>query len=135
MKPQKKRSIMLLTEPLEHVSQRHFSAALHGSLAALPGFLPMKSGVVDIEAALESGGKAVFRVEDNAADKRACVVALGVKNIGQKGNTRGQAIAKVAYAVVLGESSGEDGGVRNRRDRRLGVRMLEHRALTRQCIQ
>jgi len=47
-----------------------------------PVFCPVKSCVVDIEAALEPGGKPVFWVKDDAADERPCVVALGVKNIG-----------------------------------------------------
>ena len=64
------------------MSQGHLAAALHGSFAALPGFLPVKACVVDIEAVFESGGKPVFRVEDDAADEGPRVVALGVKNIG-----------------------------------------------------
>src|SRR5207253_2816410 len=60
----------------------HFAASLHGSLAALPGLLPVKACVVDIEAALESGGKPVFWVEDDAADEGPRVVALGVESIG-----------------------------------------------------
>jgi hypothetical protein len=41
----------------------------------------VKACVVDIEAALESGGKPVFRVEDDTAYEGPRVVALGVKNI------------------------------------------------------
>ncbi len=81
MKPQEKRAALLLADPFEHVSQGHLAAALHGGFAALSGFLPMKACVVDIEAALEAGGEAVFRIEDDAADEGARVVALGVKNI------------------------------------------------------
>src|SRR2546428_4077283 len=80
VKPQEKRTTVLLVEPFEHVSQGHLAAALHGSLAALPGLLPVKACVVDIEASLESGGKPVFGVKDDAADKGPRVVTLGVEN-------------------------------------------------------
>ena len=82
VKPQKKRTALLLAEPFEYVSQGHLAASLHGSLAALPGLLPVKACVVDIEAALESGGKPVFWVEDDAADEGPRVVALGMESIG-----------------------------------------------------
>ena len=81
MKPEKKRAALLLADPFEHVSQGHLAPTLHGSLAPFPRFLPTKARVVDIEAALESGGKPVFRIENDAADEGAGVVALGVKNI------------------------------------------------------
>src|SRR5207247_3717082 len=121
VKPQKKRTALLLAEPFEYVSQGHLAASLHGSLAALPGLLPVKACVVDIEAALESGGKPVFWVEDDAADEGPRVVALGMESSGEKGDAWRQAIAEVADAVVLGISPGEYGRVRDRRNGRLRV--------------
>ena len=82
VKPQEKRTAFLLPDPFEHVSQGHLAAALHGSFAPLPGLLPVKAGVVDIQASFESGGKPGFRVEDDAADEGPRVVALGVEDFG-----------------------------------------------------
>ncbi len=84
VKPQEKGTALLLPEPFEHEPQGHLAAALHGSLSALPRFLPVKACVVDIETALESGGKPVFGVKDDAADEGPRVVALGVQNFRQK---------------------------------------------------
>src|SRR5712672_223533 len=82
VKPQKKRTALLLGKPFEHVSEGHFAAALHGGLAALSGLLPVKAGVVDIKAALESGGEPVFRVKDDAANEGPGMVALIVEYLG-----------------------------------------------------
>src|SRR5205814_3181645 len=112
VEPQEKRAALLLADPFQHIFEGHLAATLHGGFAALPGLLSMKARVVHIEAAFEAGGKPVFRVQDNAANEGPRVVALGVENIGQKGNTRRQTITEVADAVVLRISSGEDGRVR-----------------------
>jgi hypothetical protein len=53
VKPHEKRTALLLAEPFEHIAQGHLPAALHGSLAALPGFAD-EACIVDVEAALES---------------------------------------------------------------------------------
>src|SRR5262249_22218139 len=82
VKPHEKRAALPLAEPFEQVSQCHFAAALHRSFAVLAVFLTMKSCVINIEAALESGSKPVFWVEDDAADKSPCLIALGVENFG-----------------------------------------------------
>ena len=94
----------------------------------------MKTRVVDIEPTLESGGKPVFGVEDDTADKGSRVVALGVENFGQKRNAWREAIAEVANAVVLRIRSGEYGRVRDWGNGCLGVCTLEYYALTRQRI-
>src|SRR5258707_1645044 len=80
VKPQKKRTALLPGNPFEHVVEGHLAAALHGGLAALSGLLPVKAGVVDIKAALESRGEPVFRVKDDAANEGPGVVALIVEN-------------------------------------------------------
>src|ERR1041384_3132922 len=131
VEPQEKGATLLLVEPFERVSQGHFAAALHRSLAALAGLLPVKACVVDIEAALESGGKPIFRIEDDATDKCPCVIALGVQNLGKEWNAGRQAIAEVADGVVLRKSPGEYSRVRNRRDRGLRVSMFKHHPLAR----
>jgi len=63
------------------------------------------------------------------------VVAVGVENVGQKGDGGRQAIAEVADAVVLGKSAGEDAGVRDGSNGRLGIGVIEDYALAGQRIE
>src|SRR6516164_10304667 len=111
------------------------AAPLHGCLALLTRLLPMKTGVVHVEAALESRGKAIFRIEDDAANEGPCAITLVMENFRKKRNARRQAVAKVADAVVLRVGTAKDGGMRDRRDGRLRIGTLEDHTLACQRVQ
>ena len=95
----------------------------------------MKAGVVHGKSAVEAGSQSVLRIERDRTDEGGCAISAGAKQVRNEWQSGGQPGAELADPVRLRISAGEDGGVRDHRQRRLGVGLLENHALARQAIE
>ena len=125
MHPQEERRVDAAGELCTSTSQRardHFvTAPLDGRVAILAGPAETEAGVVDVEAAIESGAVPLRGSRIERADERRGPIAVRLQQLGQIRHRRRQRRAEVVDAMERRIRAGQDRRVRHGGDRRLRV--------------
>ena len=95
----------------------------------------LKAGVILRKSAVKAGSQSVFRIERDRTDEGGCAISTCPEQVRDEGQSGSQPGAEFGDPVRLGISAGKDGRVRDHRQRRLGVGVLENHALARQAIK
>ena len=81
MDPEEEWSIGDLAEPSQGVRDHDFGAALHCFVAISAPPAQMKTGVIQVKAAIKSRRRAVQRIENQRGHKRACMVSTLMQEV------------------------------------------------------
>src|ERR1051325_154031 len=95
----------------------------------------MKSGIVSVKSSIKSGRGRTLGIEHLGSDKCRRSVAALVQQVGKIRHARGQRTPQVAQMIELRISASEDGGVRRRSERHLGIRPREDDAVASYSVQ
>ena len=121
--------------PLDGTRDDIVCATLDRGIAIFTRPLQPESCVVDVEAAIETGRRAAFRVENQRSDERAGPVAVVAQELRQVRNRRGQRCAEIVHAVARRKRARQQRRVRHRRHGRLRERAGEDDAVARQQVE
>ena len=133
--PQEERSRRPFRQPGQRAGHDLAAASLHRRVAVFLTALDLEARVVRVEPAVEAGGEAAARVQDQRAYEGGGAVALRTQQVGEPRHVGGQRHAEVVHAMELRIGADEDGSVRDRGDGGLGERLLEHRAIAREGVE
>ena len=136
MDPNKKRGLAILFHPLNCVTDHIAGAALDAFVAAFiaPAF-GMKTSVEKIEATIKSGRHICLWIQDQRTDESRCVVTALLQNFRNVWQQGWQRMTEISDGVELRIGTRKDGGVGNRRQRRLGISLFEYDPLAGDLIQ
>src|SRR6185295_14323992 len=95
----------------------------------------LETGVVHGKSAVKAGSQSVFRIERDRADECGCAISPLPQQVRDERQRSSQPGAELADSVRLGICSGEDSGVRDHRQRRLRIGVLENHALAGEAIK
>src|SRR6266436_3293192 len=82
VQPDKKRSLLMTTQPAESAISNVFCAPLNALVAVFSWLALVKMPVIQIEAAIEAGSGG-GRIEDISSEERRSVIAVMMQQIGQ----------------------------------------------------
>src|SRR5580698_9037577 len=88
-----------------------------------------EAGIINIEAAIEAGGKTVSGVQQDGAHKGGGAIATGVKQVWDIRKISREQGAEFACMVRLRVGTRENGGVRSDGKRSLRICVFEYNAL------
>src|SRR5882672_872158 len=136
MHPHEEWRLLLLIQPGDGVRNYISCPPLQSVVAALvDASLGAKASIEEIKPTIKSGSHIRLRIEDQRSDKRRRVIPRLLQNLRHRRQQRRQRMAKIGNCMELWISPGENRGVRNRRQRRLGESLLKHHALPRQSVK
>src|SRR5271154_6493991 len=117
MHPKEERTLRILTQPL----RRPRDDLIRGALNQRAIFVlnRLEAGIINIEAAIETGGETVSGIQLDGAHKGRRAVTASVKQIRKIGKFSRQRSAQLAGAMSLRVGACEDGSLRNHGERGL----------------
>ena len=119
----------MFLQPRQCVGYDFVGAAFNRLVSVFAGCPPTETGVVGIESSIKAGSCRGGGIEDHRADKSRGVVSPFTQNIGRVRQVLGQRYAKIINFMELGIRAGQDGGMRCRRQRNLGIGSSKDRRL------
>lgn len=111
MDPEEEWSIGNLAEPSQGVLDHDFGAPLHRFVAVSAVAAQVKARVIDVEAPVKSGSRAIQRIENQRSHKRAGVVSTLMQQVRQIRQLGGKRHAKIIDVIELRVSAGKNCGM------------------------
>src|SRR6202521_379169 len=135
MYPNKEWAPRMLVQPCQRM-RHHFAAPALRRVVAIFSRVPRaEAGVVGIKSPVETGSEPCGWVKDDRADKCRGVISVGSQDFRSIGQLLRQWDLEIGYLVELRVRSGEDGGVRRRRQRDLRISTRKNYGLAGQRVQ